>query len=323
MMKTKRPLNRRRGAGRSGRNRIITAACLTALLLLLGIIVYVTGCAGGEDESDTEDEKVPDTSEKSYGVFLGLDSESFDLKYFEDYDLVVVDAQELRKEQLAQLHAKGHTVYSYLNVGSIEKSREYFSKYKDICLDRYDNWPDEYWVDVTQKKWKTFVGSTLLKEILKKDPKVDGLFLDNLDVYAHVTDKKKYNSMSEDVYNALISILESYRDADLPAVVNGADLFVSRLIDEDRTELIRGVNQETVFSRILDYDRNRFGEQTEKENKFYTGYLKDCKKAGLEVFLLEYTEDTDVEKKVGRYCEKNGFRYYISGRVDLNPSMNE
>ena len=320
IMETVRPIRTSRGEGRRSAASKKTTACLTSLLLMFGILFYVTGCAGGEDEFDAESEEVPDTSEESYGVFLGLDSESFDVGYFEDYDMVVVDAQELRKDQLAQLHAKGHTVYSYINVGSIEKSREYFKKYKDLCLDKYENWPDELWVDVTQEKWKTFVTSVLVEEIRKKDPNLDGFFLDNLDIYGHVTDKKKYSSMSEDVYDALVSILESYRETGLPVLINGADAFVSKLIDEDRSGLIYGVNQETVFSRIINYDKNKFGEQSDKEHKYYTNYLKQCKNEGLEVFVLEYTTDSEVENEISRYCQKNGFRYYISSRVDLNPS---
>ena len=298
---------------RFGKDRKRFSAGLAATLLLLWILFCVTGCSGGKDE-DTE---VPDTSKESYGVFLGIDSKSFDINIFDGYDTVVVDAQELREDQLAQLHAKGHTVYSYLNVGSIEMSRDYFEDYKDLCLDKYENWPEEYWIDVTQKRWQEFTGVYLPQVILSKDPKVDGLFLDNLDIYYHVMNKRKYRSMQEDVYTSLISILESYEEEDLPVLVNGADTFVSRLLEEEREDLIRGVNQETVFSKILDYEKDRFGEQPEKENEYYTDYLKDCKKAGIEVYLLEYTTDEDVERKINRYCEKNGFRYYISSHVNL------
>jgi endo-alpha-1,4-polygalactosaminidase (GH114 family) len=113
--------------------------------------------------------------------------------------------------------------------------------------------------------------------------------------------------MKEDVYGALINILEMYQEAGLPVLVNGADTFVSRLIDEEREDLIRGVNQETVFSRIIDYDKDKFGQQPKKENEYYTEYLKACKRADIDVFLLEYTTDEDVEKKICRYCDKNGF----------------
>ena len=301
---------------RSGscRGRKRAAACITVLVIFCYILLSLSGCGRGEDMEGGE---VSDTSKESYGVFLGIDKKSFNIDLFEDYKMVVVDAQELRKDQLAQLHARGHVVYSYLNVGSIETNREYYDDYVDLCLDRYENWPDEYWIDVTQQRWQTFAGSELTKKILANDPGIDGLFLDNLDIYYHVTEKKKYRSMKEDVYEALISILEMYGEADLPVLINGADEFVSRLIDQEQDGLIRGVNQETVFSRILDYDKDKFGEQPKKENEYYTDYLDTCKDAELDVFLLEYTTDEKVERKISRYCDKNGFRYYISKHVNL------
>lgn len=289
---------------------------ITVLLVFVCAFSSLTGCGIGGSE-DTEDVEISNTSKESYGVFLGIDSKSFDIELFEGYDMVVVDAQELRSDQLAQLHAKGHVVYSYLNVGSIENNREYYSKYKDLCLDKYENWPDEYWIDVTQQSWQEFAGSELTQRILANDPKVDGLFLDNLDIYYHVTEKKKYRSMKDEVYESLIKILEMYEEAELPVLVNGADMFVSRLMEDGREELIQGVNQETVFSRILDYDDDEFGEQPKSENEYYTDYLATCKEAGMEVFLLEYTEDEDVEREICSYCYENGFRFYISKHVNL------
>jgi endo-alpha-1,4-polygalactosaminidase (GH114 family) len=288
---------------------------IPALMLVFCLLLGLTGCSALEDLMGGGE--VPDTSERSYGVFLGIDRNSFDVSIFDDYETVVIDAQELRTDQLAQLHAKGHTVYSYLNVGSIEISRDYYDEYADLCLDSYDNWPEEYWVDVTQQRWQDFTGKTLVEEILKKDPKVDGLFLDNLDVYYHVTEKKKYRSMKEDVYKSLIHILEDYEEAELPVLINGADMFVSRLIKEGKEDLIQGVNQETVFSCIRDYENDKFGRQPDSENEYYTEYLASCKDAGLDVFLLEYTKDNKVEREISRYCSKNGFHYYISKHVNL------
>ena len=108
---------------------------MITLLILLMTILLIDGCRRREDDSDTETAEAitettgtSDTSgtfEKSYGVFIGVDEYSFHIEDFDGYDLVIIDAQELRKEQLRQLHASGRTVYSYLNVGSLEKSRDY------------------------------------------------------------------------------------------------------------------------------------------------------------------------------------------------------
>ena len=292
------------------------------ILALLAVIFLIDRCGGEGESPGTGKEDLADTSEKydeSFGVFLGIDEYSFNIMDFEGYDFVVVDAQELRKEQLRQLHSSGHTVYSYLNVGSLEKSREYFGQYKNLRLDRYDNWPDEFWVNVTDEAWIRFAGEILPKMILEKDPQVDGFFLDNLDIYAHVQEKNKYKDIAAGAYDSLIEILESYRNMKIPVLVNGADDFVSRLIEEEDQDLIRGVNQETVFTRIIDYNRDRFGAAEEDQIKYYAGYLQKCSDAGLDVFLLEYTRDADLAEKIARYCEKNGYRYYISEHVNLNP----
>lgn len=297
------------------RNRRAFALRTALVLLGLCVLLILMRCGRKMDREYTGQ----DTTEESYGVFLGVDASTFSMDLFEGYDMVVVDAQELRSDQLAQLHATGHTVYSYLNVGSIEESRSYFDDYSDCCLDRYENWPEEFWVDVTRPEWQKLVTEELTDRILDADPQIDGLFLDNLDIYAHVRESKKIRTAPAQVFEALCSILESYRSQDLPVLVNGADVFVSELLDQGREDLVAGVNQETVFSSILDYDRDRFGKQSREEHEYFTEYLDRCSRAGLEVFLLEYTTDPDVEMEILDYCAEEGFRCYISGHVGLIP----
>ena len=297
------------------RNRRAFALRTALVLLGLCVLLILMRCGRKMDREYTGQ----DTTEESYGVFLGVDATTFSMDLFEGYDMVVVDAQELRSDQLAQLHATGHTVYSYLNVGSIEESRSYFDDYSDCCLDRYENWPEEFWVDVTRPEWQKLVTEELTDRILDADPQIDGLFLDNLDIYAHVRESKKIRTAPAQVFEALCSILESYRSQDLPVLINGADVFVTELLDQGREDLILGVNQETVFSSILDYDRDRFGKQSREEREYFTDYLDRCRRAGLEVFLLEYTTDPDVEVEILEYCAEEGFRCYISGHVGLIP----
>ena len=180
----------------------------------------------------------------------------------------------------------------------------------------YDNWPDEVWVDVTQEEWQKFVSEELLDRILDKDPEIDGLFLDNFDVYSRISDLEN-EDMTQDAYDALTAILETYQEEELPVLINGADLFVDRLIREGETGLIRGVNQETVFSRIMNYDLDLFGRQNNKEKETYLSYLKRCREAGLAVFLLEYTTDESLKKEIEQFCMKNSYQFYISEHVDL------
>ena len=326
IVRNKRQGGRRPRKSRGTGHKPVFLPVLIGVLLAAVLFFLLRGCSpdfeqdkkgtGKTSKKTEKTEEIPEAPVKKYGVFLGIDSRSFSITDFEDYDIIVVDAQELSPHQLAQLHLAGHTVYSYLNIGSVEKSRDYFERFEKCFIGNYDNWPDEVWADVTRKEWEKFVSEELLDRILDKDPKIDGLFLDNLDVYSRISDVEN-EDLTQDAYDALVSILKTYQEEKLPVLINGADLFVNRLIREGETGLIRGVNQETVFSRIINYDRDVFGRQNDKEKETYLSYLKRCRKAGLAVSLLEYTTDESLKKEIEQFCMKNSYQFYISEHVDL------
>jgi len=39
---------------------------------------------------------------------------------------------------------------------------------------------------------------------------------------------------------------------------------------------------------------------------------------GVTIYLLEYTQDAAVQKKVEEYCVTNGYYYYISDSIELD-----
>ena len=92
---------------------------------------------------------------KEYGVFIGMNKNKV-LK-LKGYDVLVVDAQYLSARNIKRLHKSNKKIYSYLNVGSIENFRPYYSKFKSIILGKYEDWPEESWVDVSSGKWQKFM----------------------------------------------------------------------------------------------------------------------------------------------------------------------
>ena len=54
------------------------------------------------------------------------------------------------------------------------------------------------------------------------------------------------------------------------------------------------------------------------KSKYYKSYMKKCKKAGLGIYLLEYTKDQSLALKAERYCDKMGYGLYISDSIKLN-----
>ena len=247
------------------------------------------------------------TKLKGYGVYIGQDSFSKLKKKVAGKKTIVIEGQSFSKKQIKQLKKNGRKVYSYLNVGSLENYRSYYDDYKDLCLSTYENWPDESWVDVAADKWESFIVDELGKKLAAKG--VGGFFLDNCDVY--------YHYHTDEVYEGLVRIIEGLGKYGIDIIINGGDAFVSRLIKDGRHSLITGVNQETVFSRVIDYDKDRFGAQTKSENRYFTGYLKKVAKKKLKVFLLEYTKSKSLKKNIKKYCKKNGYKYYITGSLAL------
>jgi len=269
--------------------RILVAISFFALLLIFG-------CA-----SNTA------STQNSYAVLLGLNPE--DAEILTNYDTVVIDAQYFTKDEIAAVQAEGTSVYTYLNIGSIETFREGYDSLKQFSLSRYDNWPDEYWMDVSRTEWQLFIAKEAQSLI---DKGVDGFFLDNADVC--------YLYPTSEIFDGLVSILQSLGQYEKPIVINGGDVFVSKAVLESESPLscVTGVNQECVFTNIV-FSTGLLIRQDDETSRYYRDYLARCKNAGLDVFLTEYApENSQIEKTIQEYCSQNGFRYYLSHSINLD-----
>lgn len=242
---------------------------------------------------------------KDYGVFLGI--EKTEISKLNDYKTVVIEPSNFSKSDIEQVHKDGKFVYGYLNVGSIEKFRSYYKDFKSLSLGTYENWPDERWIDVTASDWQKFIVQELGKKYADKG--IDGFFIDNTDVY--------YQYPREEIFQGLISIMKGLRDYKLKIIINGGDPFVSRCIDENiAKDLFDGINQECVFTSI-DFDNKSYGSQDRDETKRYKEYLSKVKKAGLEVYLLEYGAGPSIQEMIDEYCKQNDFKYYNAESLEL------
>ncbi len=235
---------------------------------------------------------------KEYGVFLGInEGDSAKLK---QYKLVVIEPSEFSVQKIQELHADGKKVYGYLNIGSLEEYRSYYDRFEHLSLGVYEDWPDERWIDVSASEWQSFIIDELSKQYA--DMGLDGLFLDNADVY--------YIKETEDIYRGLCTIMTGLKDYNRPLIINGGDTFVSRVIEEGTARtLFDGVNQETVFTKI-NFDNHSYGAQAEEETEYFKDYLAEVKDSGLAVYLLEYGASQALAKKIDDYCAKNGFLWY-------------
>lgn len=273
----------------------------TKVLALIFVLMLISGYFLIKDSNTSTFEK------NDYGVFLNADASS--LEQLKKYDLIVIDAQYFTKNDIELLHQNGTRVYTYLNIGSIENFREYYTAYEKLTIGRYENWDEEKWVDVADPDWQKFI-EQLSQELFEKG--VDGFFIDNCDVY--------YYAPRESIFEGLTAILQNIMTFDKAVIINGGDTYVTEYRERYGTidHIMTGVNQESVWSAI-DFDKGTFYEQTRETRDYYCKYLKACQADGMDVYLLEYTTDKKLIQKIKKYCNEHDFHFYISNSLELEP----
>ncbi|MGI5075513.1 endo alpha-1,4 polygalactosaminidase [Treponema vincentii] len=245
-------------------------------------------------------------SAKDYKVLIGMaPDKAMNLKGIKT---LVIDAEFFSEEKIARLHANGNTnILSYLNIGSIETFRDDYKEFEEITLGDYENWDEEKWVNVADKRWQKRIKH---KAQLLSQKGIDGFFLDNADVY--------YHYHTPEIYQGLITLLHEIHTENRPIIINGGDTFITEAMQQNSIKgMVYGVNQESVFTEIH-FKNNTFGAKPVEDKAYFMEYLAQCKTYGLTVYLLEYGATKKLTKEIKAYCERNGFIYDISPSVELD-----
>ncbi|UTY31077.1 endo alpha-1,4 polygalactosaminidase [Treponema putidum] len=243
---------------------------------------------------------------KEYKVLIGMaPDKAVNLKGIKT---LVIDAEFFSKEDIAQLHKNGNVnIFSYLNIGSIETFRDDYEAFKDMALGDYENWDEEKWINVADKRWQKRIKD---KARLLSQKGIDGFFLDNADVY--------YHYQRPEIYQGLITLLHEIHKENKPIIINGGDTFISQAMKQNALKgIVTGINQESVFTEI-NFKDNTFGVKPIEDREYFFAYLDQCKTYGFTVYLLEYGAAKKVEKEIKAYCKKKGFTYYISHSLQLD-----
>ena len=269
---------------------------ILSLFCLITMIMTALPCAGAEEAS---------AFPHPYGVFLGITE---NLAQFKDYETVVIDAQYYPADEIDAFRSEGHKIYTYLNIGSLEDFRDYYDEYKDLSLGEYEHWEEEVWVDVSQQKWQDLVLKTLVPALLEKN--VDGFFVDNCDVYYEFPEQK--------IYDGLSVIMQALVATGKEVIINSGDCFMDAWCEKGGkwSDVITGINQESVFSSIL-WDENKFGRQEEEDHEYFVSYVTRYGDQGAKIFLLEYSTDEELIGEIDRFCKEHNYTYFVSKTLEL------
>lgn len=241
-----------------------------------------------------------------YGVVIG--AKPADAYHLSGYDVLVVDAEYFTKNDIDILKMKNNKVYSYLNIGSVEKFRDCYSRFRDVTLGTYENWPDEDWVNVAHAKWQDYIVDQAAKKLADKG--IDGFWIDNTDVY--------FFFPRHDIFDGIVRIIQRLEAYKLDLILNGGNIFVKQAVLDPQTPKcnILGVNQESVFT-AYDFKKKKSIPASQQVKEYFLDYLNRASKQGLEVFITEY-EDLSVEKELSDYCKKRKWKFFLSPSINLD-----
>jgi len=200
-----------------------------------------------------EAEKMGDLS-KVAATFRVLD---IDADPQDDFEGNFTDAE------LARLRAGGkNKVLSYLNLGSCETFRTYWSKapspYKPCKqlkqLGGYDGYPDEIWMDLGDLDYQALMVEHVAARIAAR--KVDGFYLDNLELVEH-TARDKNGPCSASCRQGGLDLVRKLRERypDLLLVMQNATSDVTRTGTtggKPFPTLLDGIAHEEVFAPTPD-----------------------------------------------------------------------
>lgn len=247
-----------------------------------------------------------DLSYPKYGVFIGANPS--DTLSFAGYDILVIDAEQYTKTEIEILKMKNRKIYSYLNIGSIEKFRKCYRDFHHIALGPYANWPDEEWVDVSNPDWQKYILEFAANEIASKG--IDGFWVDNTDVY--------YFFPRKEILDGIVQLINRLNLFNLDLIINGGNQFIEEAILDSPSPRcqIDGINQEFVFTSY-DFKQMKAIPAVKWEKEYYLDYLNRLTQLGLDVYITEY-EDFSIEKELSDYCKQRNWQFFLSPSINLD-----
>ena len=234
----------------------------------------------------------------------------------EKNDLAIVDIDNIKPRFVQDAVARGVHVYAYLNACALERGRSYYDDFKHLRIAEYNGWPDEYWVDCTDSKWREHLISEANRFRMAG---AKGLYFDNTDLYYNCLSgfRKKHTELMNpaprawSVYETLMHTMKDLVAMGLVVMPNGGDTFVRKLVANGHRNLLKTVIQESV---LYSDDRRVSSAETE----YFTEYLDWCKEQGLYVRGIEYCKRLDRVANAKAYYRRHGWdAVYISKHHDL------
>ncbi|MGY0236842.1 endo alpha-1,4 polygalactosaminidase [Longispora urticae] len=211
-----------------------------------------------------------------------------------------------RAEEVAALKRSGKTVLAYFEIGSIENFRPEYPGVKDLVLNRWDDWPEEFFVRYWEAAWWDKVVRPRLDQAARAG--FDGVYLDTPLAYEEIDLKLVKGETRETLGRKMADLIvriAKYSPQLLIFPQNSPELRKY----SGYTEAIDGIGMEELFFLATDKPCD---EDFCPENLAET---RELRKAGKLVLAVDYaTRPENIRKACASYAAE-GFAGYVTTRA--------
>ncbi|WP_412539605.1 endo alpha-1,4 polygalactosaminidase [Longispora sp. K20-0274] len=210
-----------------------------------------------------------------------------------------------RADEVAALKRSGKTVLAYFEIGSIENFRPEYPGVKDLVLNRWDAWPEEYFVRYWEPAWWDKVVRPRLDQAARAG--FDGVYLDTPLAYEEIDLKTVQGESRESLGRKMADLIVRIAKYS-PLLVFPQNSPELRKYS-GYTEAIDGIGMEELFFLATDKPCD---ESFCPEN---LGETRALRKAGKTVLAVDYaTRPENVRKACASYAAED-FAGYVTTRA--------
>jgi uncharacterized protein (TIGR01370 family) len=224
-----------------------------------------------------------------------------------DYDLVDIDPDEFRTEEIPRIKESGKIVIAYLSIGEAEDYRYYWDPKADYLLEENPEWPGCWYVDYTNIEWQQIIINDYIPMIQNKG--FDGLYLDTVETYQ--IEEQYPNCTKDAMVNFVTAISDSYRSGDFCIIMqNGLDI-ASDLLDDIDGVAVEETYFRAVYGHLLGWHINGI-PQKPAVRRYNEQQMTEVLHHGMVVFTLDYAVLPFQVNRCYIISQAEGFIPYVS-----------
>ena len=221
------------------------------------------------------------------------------------FDIVVIepDAVGVRPQSYKSRHSE---LFAYVSVGEVGPERDFYARIRpEWLLGDNPAWKSKL-VDLANPAWRDFFLDQVVEPLWKAGYR--GFFLDTLDSYQLVGDKKRHPALEAGLVQIIRSIKQRHPEARL--ILNRGFEVLDRVQD-----VAFALAAESLFQ---DFDplTGVYGEVSENDRRWLLGKLAEVRKAGLPVIVIDYVapENRGLTRRTAEKIKALGFIPWVTDK---------